>query len=171
MTRYVPVLLLAMLTCDAAMAQALPPTYGETVRLVVRDRALRHNVTVVGTFDGMGRDSLYLTDHAYPRSLVQRVEVARKSRSYGVTGGIIGLAVGGLAGALIGSAEDFENTPAPDEMSATLHKGLFGILIGGAVGATIGSLIRSTQWEWVRLDAPGDQAASALRVSYSLPLH
>lgn len=171
MTRYVPVLLLAMLTCDAAMAQALPPTYGETVRLVVRDRALRHNVTVVGTFDGVGRDSLYLTGQAYPRSLVRRVEVARKKQGYAVTGAGIGLMLGGLTGALIGAVEDHENFPGQDETEATLQKGLFGVIIGGTAGAIIGSFIHRTKWEWVRLDAPGDQAASALRVSYSLPLH
>ncbi|MEM1042508.1 MAG: hypothetical protein AAGI91_07745 [Bacteroidota bacterium] len=161
-------LLLAVLAADAAVAQALPPTRGETVRLVVRDRALRHNTTVVGTFNGLGPDSLYLTDQAYARSLVRRVEVGRKKQGYAVTGAGIGLGLGGLTGALIGAVEDQEDFPAQGETRATLQKGLFGVIIGGTVGAIIGSFIYRTKWEWVQLDGPG--SARAVRVSYTLPL-
>lgn len=161
---------LAALACETAVAQALPPTRGETVRIVVRDRALRHNTTVTGTFDGLSPDSLYLTDRAYTRSLVRRVEVARKRQGYAVTGAGVGLALGGLIGALIGAVEDHETLPAQDETEATLQKGLFGVIIGGTAGAIIGSFIYRTRWEWVQLDGPGNQSAGALRVSYTLPI-
>jgi hypothetical protein len=163
-------LLLALFACDAAAAQGLPPGRGETVRLLVRDQALRGNTTVVGTYDGVSRDSLYLTDRAYARSLVRRVEVARGKTDYLISGIAFGAALGGLSGALLGVSEEHAAPSTTRDRSTWGEKGLIGAVVGAVAGAALGSLLRRTRWERVRLKVTGGADPSEIGLSYALPL-
>lgn len=151
--RLLACLLFAVLASEAAVAQGLPPGRGEAVRLVVFDRALRSNTTVLGTYDGASRDSLYLTDRSYARSLVRGVEVARGRTDYLISGIAFGAVLGGVTGALLGISEEHAALSMPSPKTGWAEKGFIGAGVGAVVGAALGSLIRRTRWERVRLAA------------------
>ncbi|MCH7511680.1 MAG: hypothetical protein IIB19_04860 [Chloroflexi bacterium] len=121
----------------------------------------------VGTFWAWEGDSLIMESNGNALALslnsVTKLEVGRGQKSYTVEGAIIGLLVGGVAGALIGYASYGECEsrgllacwPGPE--FAALVGGLVGGLGGGAVGALIGSSVKTDRWKEVPL--------SQLRVS------
>ena len=116
----------------------------------------------VGTFWAWEADSLIMESNgnalALPLNSVTKLEVGQGQKSYTVEGTIIGLLVGGVAGALIGYASYGECEsrgllacwPGPE--FAALVGGLVGGLGGGAVGALIGSSVKTDRWKEVPLD-------------------
>jgi hypothetical protein len=142
----------------SAVAQQ-PPEQGETVRLVVADPALRSPLSVVGVFDGLGRDSLYLAREAYSRSLVRSIEVARGEGTYFTLGLALGSSLGGLTGALLGASDDHANLQREGQQGLARGAAI-GAAAGALLGTVVGSLVRRTRWVRVPLAVEAQAARS-----------
>ena len=143
--RYLLTLLVALAGLPIALAQDLPAP-GETVRLVILHPQLRTHDTVTGTFEGLGRDSLFTTENAYAHLLVHRLEVARGQRRHTVLGAAIGSGVGALVGGALGATADHNKLPGREGTTLWWQYGIAGIGAGGLAGALVGSRFRSTRW-------------------------
>ena len=119
----------------------------------------------VGTFWAWEADSLIMESNgnalALPLDSVTKLEVSQGQKSYTEVGAIIGLLVGGVAGAAIASASVEECVPEGwfscfgSDMGSGFVS-LVGALVGGAGGALfgglIGSAIKTDRWQEVPLD-------------------
>lgn len=152
MRRRLALVALALATAHPVAAQA-PPEPGETVRLVVTHPTLRSTESVTGTFDGLGRDSLYLDDRAFGRVLLHSLAVQRGSGSYLAVGAGVGGATGGLVGSLLGAGADQADLPQQGERTQWWVSGLIGTGVGLVVGGLLGSFVPRTRWERIPLDA------------------
>lgn len=153
-----------------AVAQQ-PPEQGETVRLVVAAPALRSPLSVVGVFDGLGRDSLYLARAAYSRSLVRSVEVARGEGNHFTLGLALGGGLGVLTGALLGASDDHANLQRGGQQGL-VRGAAIGAAAGMIVGTVVGGLLRRPRWVRVPLDAEARVEQSGrlhVRLAWSLP--
>ncbi len=119
----------------------------------------------VGTFWAWEADSLIMESNgnalALPLNSVTKLEVSQGQKSHTVEGAIIGLLVGGVAGAAIGYASYQKCEPQGEFFSCILDFGpeqsaLGGALViglgGGVVGALIGRSIKTDRWAEVPLD-------------------
>ncbi len=158
---------LAVAAASPSEAQA-PPEPGETVRLVVTHPALRSTDSVTGTFDGLGRDSLYLTDRAFDRVLVRSLDVQRGSASYLAVGAGVGGATGGLVGSLLGAGADQADLPQQGERAQWWMSGLIGAGVGLVAGGFLGSFVPRPRWEQVPLDALAPASAFRLRLHFDI---
>lgn len=169
-TRFAALALALVLAARPAVGQR-PPEQGETVRLVVADPALRHSLSVVGVFDGVGRDSLYLTRAAYSRSLVRSVEVARGEGNYFTLGLTLGGSLGGITGALLGANDDHVSLPRGDRQG-WVRGAAIGAAAGVLVGTLVGSLLRRPRWVRVPLGIETEAARSGrfrVQLAWRLP--
>ena len=113
----------------------------------------------VGTFWAWEGDSLIMESNgnalALPLDSVTKLEVSQGQKSYTVDGAIIGLLVGGVAGAAIGYAS-YQKCESQGEFFSCIadfgpaYGALGGALViglgGGVVGALIGRLIKTERW-------------------------
>ncbi len=165
------VAILAFVPLAAATAQ-VPIRRGERMR-VTGPPVCQPTYTVcvgpprqsVGTFWAWQADSLIMERNGNALALsldsVTKLEVSQGQKSHTVEGAIIGLLVGGVAGAAIGYASYQECEPQGEFFSCILDFGpeqsaLGGALViglgGGVVGALIGRSIKTDRWAEVPLD-------------------
>ena len=126
----------------------------------------------VGTFWAWEADSLIMESNGNALALaldsVTKLEVSQGQKSHTIEGAIIGLLVGGVAGAAIGYASHQECESQGEFFSCIGDLGpesaaLGGALViglgGGVVGSLIGRSIKTDRWRQVPLDR--------LRVSFA----
>ncbi len=162
------VAILAFVPLASATAQVRP---GERVRVTRPPICAPYTICVggpplqsVGTFWAWEGDSLIMESNgnalALPLNSVTKLEVGRGQKSYTVEGALMGLLVGGVAGAVIGYASYEECVPKGRGWScedvgpevAALVGGIAGGLGGLLVGATIGRSSKTDRWREVPLD-------------------
>ena len=119
----------------------------------------------VGTFWAWQADSLIMERNgnalALPLDAVTKLEVSQGQKSYTVDGAIIGLLVGGVAGAAIGYAS-YQKCESQGEFFSCIgdlgpeFAAWGGALViglgGGVVGALIGASTKTDRWAEVPLD-------------------
>jgi hypothetical protein len=141
------------------------------VRVSASSDGIRH---LVGTLSGYdGENAAIKADKEQKSMWVSLTSVTRIQQGYGrepniVEGVIVGLLVGGIGGAVVGSATYEECVPEgwfdcmftlDSEGQAAALGGLVGVLLGAGLGAITGAFIKTERWEEVPLDR--------LRVSFA----
>jgi hypothetical protein len=87
-----------------------------------------------------------------PLAFVTRLNVKRGQKSYALTGGLVGLFLGGAGGAvLVYAACQIAETQDECATDAVLG-GLVGGAVLGGVGFAIGSAVKGARWEEVPID-------------------
>ncbi len=161
------VAILAFVPLASATAQ-VPIRPGARVR-VTRPPICRANTICVGraprqrvgTFLAWRSDTIVVQSNgdtlSVPVDLVTRLDVVRGQKSNTIEGAIIGLLVGGVAGAAMVYASDQEcESPRGEFFSCTVDISPLGGalsvgLTGGVVGALIGLEIQTDRWQEVQL--------------------
>ena len=176
-----------LLGCNVAAAQTTgAPVIGQRVRVAYRcslaqgriiecrdSHSLRHDT---GRLQGLARDTLRLSrgpgeaDLAIPTNSVVDLWAADGRRGNFGTGALIGLVVGPLAGALIGSTQEWCLFGGCSSELPTQLGLLIGVPAGFLLGGCIGAGIQSDRWRPVQLPALGlgvhqERRAIGLRVS------
>lgn len=148
------VMLLAVPTGTAAAQDATSLEPGQRVRVTAPALGLdRHEERVAAVLG----DTLVLTSTRCSLADIERLDVHTGRRSYAVTGGLIGAAVGLVIGTGVGVAEqsrydcDPQNAWAPCIPPLPTIPIMLGLL-GGTVGAVTGAFIKTDRWEEMPLD-------------------
>lgn len=145
---------------------------GDRVRVTAPSLSPRR---IEGTLVATDRDSLtvYSADArvGVPRSRIDKLEVARGTKSHLRTGALLGMAAG-LAGGIVLS------NPPSSAQSFEVNGGAVAasVLVSGTIGALVGAMIRTTRWTTLPVDkltlgvGPAPQrggVALALRFSWT----
>ncbi len=142
------VAILAFVPLTSATAQ-VPVRPGARVRVT---HLPRHSV---GTFLAWKSDTLVFQSNrdtlSVPVDLMARLEVSRGEKTIPGRGAVIGLLLGGVAGAVIGHASR-DPQCEPWCIYYDVAGVMFGGLGGAVAGALIGSLIKTDRWVEVSLD-------------------
>lgn len=111
----------------------------------------------LGTLVSLNADSLVLrpdgsaTPLALPRGAVRSVEYRRRTGSHIVGGAVVGLLVGGVAGAVIARAAECDPSCTDEAGLAAMGGGATGALGGAVVGAIFGAIMPRTVWRRAEL--------------------
>jgi hypothetical protein len=114
-----------------------------------------HSDPVIGRFEGLRRDTLYVAAARIPLAFVTLLERSEgKSQVPIIVGGLLGLA-GGTAIELSISGTECLRSPdifEPCDVTPEVGAALLGAVLGGTLGAALGAVIRRERWEEVPLD-------------------
>jgi hypothetical protein len=145
-----------LLPLGTAAAQQVPLQPGQRVRVTVPSFNVKK---LEATVLQVRADTLYTAALVCPLADIERLEVVRGRKSFGMLkgaaiGAMVGIPVGAMLGGSMGCSfplEKNECSEGEEALKAALRSGLVGALIGGLIGA----LLKRDDWREVPLDRVG----------------